>query len=105
MADRDLTLRDLVERGLLAGIGMLFVTRERAQAVVDELVNRGDVKRDESKGLVDRWVQRGEDERSNFRKLVREEIGKAAHELNLATKEDVQALEKKIEALGQKPQG
>jgi polyhydroxyalkanoate synthesis regulator phasin len=105
MAERDLTLRDMVERGLMAGIGMLSLTREKAQTVVDELVNRGEVKRDESTGLVDRLVQRGEDERTHFRKLVRDELGKAAHELNLATKADLQALAKKIDALSQKPQG
>lgn len=104
MADRDVSLRELMERGLLAGIGMLSLTREKAQAMVDEMVNRGEVKRDESKGLVDRLVQRGHDERSSFRKLFRDEMGRAAHDLNLATKDDLQALEKKIEALNQKPQ-
>ncbi len=104
MAEGDFSMRDLMERGILASVGMLSLTREKAQSVVDELVKRGEVKRDESKGLVDRLVQRGDEERGNFRKLVHEELGKVAHELNLATRDDVKALEKKVEALIQKPQ-
>jgi polyhydroxyalkanoate synthesis regulator phasin len=104
MADRDLSMREFVERGILASVGILSLTREKAQAAVDELVKRGEVKRDDSKGLVDRLVQRGDEERGSFRKLIHEEMGKVAHELNLVTKDDLQALEKKVEALSQKPQ-
>jgi polyhydroxyalkanoate synthesis regulator phasin len=103
MAEKDLSMRDIVERGLLASLGILSLTREKAQAMVDELVKRGEVRRDDSKGLVDRLVQRGEEERGSFRKLIHEEVAKVAHELNLATRADLQALEKKVEALSQKP--
>ena len=96
-------MRDIIERGLLASLGILSLTREKAQGVVDELVKRGEVRRDDSKGLVDRLVQRGEEERGSFRKLIHEEMAKVAHELNLVTRADLQALEKKIEALTQKP--
>jgi polyhydroxyalkanoate synthesis regulator phasin len=104
MAEGDLSMRELLERGILASIGMLSLTREKAQAAVDELVKRGEVKRSDSKGLVDHLVQRGDEERGSFRKLIHEEVGKVAHELNLVTKEDLKALEKKVEALSQKPQ-
>jgi polyhydroxyalkanoate synthesis regulator phasin len=96
-------MRDIMERSFLISLGILSLTREKAQGVVDELVKRGEVRREDSKGLVDRLVQRGEEERSSFRKLIREEVAKAAHELNLATRADLEALEKKIEALAQKP--
>ena len=103
MAEKDLSMRDIMERGLLASLGILSLTREKAQGVVDEMVKRGELRRDDSKGLVDRLVQRGEEERGSFRKLIREEVARAARELNLVTQADVQALENKIEALTQKP--
>ncbi len=103
MAEKDTLMHDIVERGILASLGILSLTREKAQGVVDELVKRGEVRRDDSKSLVDRLVQRGEEERGTFRKLIREEMARVAHEMNLATQADVKALEKKIEALSQKP--
>jgi polyhydroxyalkanoate synthesis regulator phasin len=103
MTEKDISMHDIVERGILASLGILSLTREKAQSVVDELVKRGEVRRDDSKGLVDRLVQRGEEERGSFRKLIHEEVARVAHELNLATHSDLQALEKKIEALTQKP--
>ena len=71
--------------------------------MVDELVKRGEMRREDSKGMVERLLQRGEEERGSLRKLVHEEVAKVAHELNLATRADVEALEKKIEALNQHP--
>ena len=103
MPEKDVSMRDFVERSVLMSLGLLSLTREKAQGIVDELVKRGEVRRDDSKGMVDRLVQRGEEERGTFRKLIREEVAKVAHDLNLATQADLQALEKKIEALSQKP--
>jgi polyhydroxyalkanoate synthesis regulator phasin len=96
-------MRDIMERSFLISLGILSLSREKAQGVVDELVKRGAVRREDSTGLVDRLVQRGEEERGSFRKLIHEEVAKVAHEMNLATRGDLQALEKKIEALTQKP--
>ena len=103
MTEKHVSMRDIMERSFLVSLGILSLTREKAQGVVDEMVKRGEVRREDSNGLVDRLVQRGEDERGSFRKLIHEEVARVAHELNLVTRADLEALEKKIEALSQKP--
>ena len=103
MTDEHRSMRDMMERSFLVSLGILSITREKAQGVVDDLVKRGEVRHEDSSPLVDRLVQRGEDERGSFRKLIHDEVAKVAHELNLVTRADLEALEKKIEALSQKP--
>ncbi len=94
--------RELVEKGFYAGIGMLSLTREKAKAVVDDLVKRGEVRRDEAQDLVDRLTARGEEERQALHKVVKEETERVLSGLNLASSKDIDTLGKRIEALGKR---
>ncbi len=90
---------EFFEKGFLATVGVLSLTREKTQAMVDELVKRGDLKTDEGKKLVDKLVARGQEEQDNLRKMVRQEVNTALNDLNLITKDDVKALNEKLDAL------
>ena len=85
-------MTNLIEKGLLVGIGLLSMTREKAQEVIDELSQEGEVQKSEVKQWVDQLSDRGEEERQALRKLVREELKKVLDEMGLATKEDIQKL-------------
>lgn len=90
----------LVKRSFLAGIGLLSMTHEKAQKIVGELTRRGEVQKDEAEEWVERLVQRGEEERQSLRKLIHDEVKSALDELGLATKQDLQNLTTRIDALG-----
>jgi polyhydroxyalkanoate synthesis regulator phasin len=85
-------MASLLEKGFLAGIGLLSMTREKAQKMVDELTHEGELQRSEVKEWVDQLSDRGEEERQALRKLIRDEIKKVLDEMGLATKEDIQRL-------------
>ncbi len=87
----------LLEKGILAGLGLLSMTREKAQKFVDDLTQRGEVNREEAREWVERLVQRGEEERQAIRKLIRDEVKAVMDELGLPTKQDLQDLASKIE--------
>ena len=53
----------LIEKGLLLGLGVLTLTRDRVVEFVDRLVEEGEVTPEEAPGVVDRLVGRGEEER------------------------------------------
>ncbi|HAF62676.1 MAG TPA: hypothetical protein DCK95_10175 [Anaerolineaceae bacterium] len=92
-------MRTLFERSVLAGIGVLSMTQEKAQKIVDELIRRGEVQKDEAKDWVESLVQRGDEERQSLRKLIHDEVKSSLDELGLATKQDLQDLASKIETL------
>ena len=94
-------MRTSFERSFLAGIGLLSMTRDKAQKIVDELTQRGEVQRDEAKDWADQLVQRGEEERQSLRKLIRDEVKSALDGMGLATKQDLHDLTARVEALGQ----
>jgi polyhydroxyalkanoate synthesis regulator phasin len=82
----------LLEKGFLAGIGLLSMTHDKAQKLIDELSKDGEVQKSEVKQWVDQLSNRGEEERQALRKLVRDEMKKVLDEMGLATKEDIQKL-------------
>ena len=90
-------MKTLLEKGLLVGIGLLSMTREKAQKVVEELTHEGELQKSEMKQWVDQLSDRGEEERQALRKLVRDELKKVLDEMGLATKEDIQKLLEKKE--------
>jgi len=83
-------MNTLLDKGFLAGIGLLSMTREKAQSIVDELSQEGELQANEARERVDQLVQRGAAERQAVRKLVRQEVKKALSEMGMATQEDVQ---------------
>ncbi len=95
----------LLEKGILVGLGLLSMTREKAQKIVEELTQRGEVSREEAREWVEKLVQRGEEERQAIRKLVRDEVKAIMDELGLPTKQDVQDLAAKIEGRGKQGKG
>ena len=91
-------MKSLLEKGFLAGIGLLSMTREKAQEVIEELTHEGELQKNEVKQWVDQLSDRGEEERQALRKLVRDELKKVLDEMGLATKEDIQKLVEKRDA-------
>ncbi len=93
---------DFLERGFLATVGALSLSREKIQETVDQFVARGELNLDEGKQLVDKLVKRGQEERESIRSLVRQEVQKAMGELELASHKDFEALNAKLDSLLQK---
>ena len=85
----------LLEKGFLAGIGLLSMTREKAQKIIDDLSHEGEVQKNEVTQWVDQLASRGEEERTALRKLIRDEMKKVMDDMGLATKEDIQKLMEK----------
>ena len=88
-------MKTLLEKGLLAGIGLLSMTREKAQKIIDDLGHEGEVQKSEVTQWVDQLASRGEEERTALRKLIRDEMKKVMDDMGLATKEDIQKLMEK----------
>lgn len=88
-------MKTLLEKGFLAGIGLLSMSREKAQKIIEDLSREGDLQKSEIKQWVDQLADRGEEEQQALRKLIRDEMKKVMDDMGLATKEDIQKLMEK----------
>jgi polyhydroxyalkanoate synthesis regulator phasin len=92
-------LRDLAERALLAAVGAVALTAERADALADELAEKGGLRRDDARQLL-------EDARNRWRgdaTRVSERAGEGLHgffqQLGLATRDELEELELRVAQL------
>jgi polyhydroxyalkanoate synthesis regulator phasin len=90
---------DLFKRYLEIGASVLGMTRERAEAIVRDLVASGEVARGQATKVADWLVERGKAGTEELTELVRREIRQQVTALGLATKDDVARLEAQIAEL------
>jgi len=86
----------------LLGLGIAALTKEKAEGIVEELVAKGELSEEEGRTLAKDLLKKSETQRNALEKKIAQEVKKAAAKLNLATKDDIKRLEKKIEAAKKK---
>lgn len=70
-------------------LGLLAMSREKIEGVVENLVQRGEVSKRDAQTLVSDLVTRGEQQRESVKALVEQEVLKSVSGLGLARKDDV----------------
>ncbi len=87
-----------IRKALNLGLGAIFLTKEKVQAVVDELVEKGEVGKEESRELFDRLMEKGETAGKNLEKSVKNIM----KEMELPTRKEFDELKSEIEQLKKK---
>jgi polyhydroxyalkanoate synthesis regulator phasin len=88
-----------LDRLMLAGLGAISMTREKAEKIFDEYVSRGKAEKEGRAGFVKEVMDSAEKTRKDVEKLVSEQVEKAVAKLNLASKADIKRLEEKVDKL------
>ena len=86
---------DELKKVLLAGIGLTAMTYDKAEKFVKELMDKGRLTLDEGKELQSELKRKSQAEAEGFLEQIKEK----SQSLQYATKEDLQRLEGKLDAL------
>lgn len=89
----------IFKKSLLFGVGLLTLTREKAERVVHDLVERGEVGAEEAKTFVNDLMEKGEQEKAAVQETIKKEVEDIRKKFGLVTKGDLEALEERIRAL------
>ena len=90
-----MTVADVIKRAMMAGLG----AQEKAKEFVDELVKAGELSKSEGATVVKEWVAKAEESTKDYDLKIKDAIGAAFEKLNIPTRDDIEKLEKKIQAL------
>jgi polyhydroxyalkanoate synthesis regulator phasin len=97
--DSDRSLRATAEELFLAGVGVVALTKERTEELVDELVGRGRVSRDEARDIVEEVVGRWRGEALRVGERAGATFSGLFRELGLVTRRDYEELELRLAQL------
>ena len=90
---------ETLDKLMLAGLGALTMTRERAEKMFDDYVNKGQAAREGRSGFVKEVLDSAEKTRAEFQKLVSDQVRQTVDSLHLASKEDIRRIEEKVDQL------
>jgi polyhydroxyalkanoate synthesis regulator phasin len=87
---------DLFRRSFEAGTAFLDMSRERAEALVKDLVKAGEVQKGKAQKAIDELLERSRKGGEELRQLIRREISDQIGALGLATRDDINRLEARL---------
>jgi polyhydroxyalkanoate synthesis regulator phasin len=92
---------------LLAGLGTIDLTEEKARAVFDDLVARGELSDKEARELVSGFARRAGEQRDRLQRQIEEAVRRTLDSIGVATRTDLERLSARISdlerRLGQTP--
>jgi len=90
---------ELFEKTLLAGMGALTLTQQKAEELIGEMKSRLDMSEEKGRELLDHLQQTAKENQKKLEEAAQEEVRKACERVGMATSEDIKALQKKIHKL------
>ncbi len=90
---------EMLDKMMLAGLGALTMTRERAEKMFDEYVSKGQAMREGRGGFVQDVMDSAERTKAELQRLVADQVRLTVSNMHLATKDDVERLERKVDQL------
>ena len=91
---------NLLKRFLDAGVAFTQLTQTRAEAIVKDLVSAGEVQTNQAQATVAELIERSRENTERLLEQVRNDIRAQVGNLGLATKADIDRLEKMISSIG-----
>lgn len=88
---------ETLDKLMLAGLGALSMTRERAEEIFDEYVERGQAEKDSRSGFVKEVMDNADKTRKELEDMIAKRVSETIGKLNLASREDIQRLENKLD--------
>jgi len=96
-------VRDEIRRLALVTSGIVELTRNRAENIVRDLISSGDLSGGQAGQAVKELMERSRQNRREILNLVRSEIRGQIEALGLASKRDIERLERRVARLEDRP--
>ena len=90
---------DIIKKTMLTGVGLAAMTRDKIEEMAKELTEKGEMTEKEGRELVDELVKKSEKAKKDLETKMEGIAEKVLGKMNLATKEDMSKIEKRLKRL------
>jgi poly(hydroxyalkanoate) granule-associated protein len=95
-------LTELLRKVILATLGAAVIAQEEIEALVNKLVERGEIAEKDGKKLVNEMMDKRKSKTSEVEDVVNKNIKDVLERMNIPTKSDIDSLSQKIAGLSKK---
>ncbi len=92
-------MKEMLKNVLYAGIGAAFLTKEKIEEIQAELIEKGKMSQEEGRQFVDDLLRKSEKAKDQLDLWLNKRVEERVQQLNLATKDELADLQRKIEEL------
>ncbi len=96
---------EAVKKGFYMGLGLLLVTKERAESLIDDLVKKGEISQKEGEEFVKELTKKSEEAQQEFQKKIETVVTQAIQKLDLPTKTDLEEIIRRLENIERQLEG
>jgi poly(hydroxyalkanoate) granule-associated protein len=95
-------MAEMLRRVLLATIGAAAIAQEEIEALVNRLVERGEIAEKDGKKLVHEMMDKRKSKTTKVEEEISKNVESVLERMNIPSKDDVEALSQKIAGLSKK---
>jgi polyhydroxyalkanoate synthesis regulator phasin len=90
-------MTNLVEKGFLLSLGLLALTRDRAEKVVEDLIEKGKLTREDAPKVLKDLLAKAEEEKKALEARIDAGLERALQRFNLPTRKELEEVNKKLD--------
>jgi polyhydroxyalkanoate synthesis regulator phasin len=90
---------EIIKKGMLTGLGIALITKERLDKKMKNLVKEGKLSQAEAEQMLNDLLKSGEDYWDELEVKIKENVRESLDNLDLCTKKDLSKLKERIERL------
>lgn len=95
-------MRDMLRKVLLATIGAAAIAQEEIEALVNKLIERGEIAEKDGKSLIHEMMEKRKSRTEKIEDEVSKNVADVLKKMNIPSKADVEVLNQKITGLSKK---
>ncbi len=95
-------MSDLIEKTILAGLGALSLSREKAEKLAKDLVKRGELSRNEEAKFVKDLMGQAKKGKVEMERRIEKTVKKILVKLDVPTRKELNALKARVDKLSKK---
>jgi len=92
-------MKEFLKNVAYAGIGAAFLTKEKIEELKGDLIEKGKMSQEEGRQFVDDLLRKSEKAKDQLDLWINKRVEDRINQLNLATKDEIAELRRKIEEL------
>ena len=92
-------MTDLTKKVILASMGLVSITKKRAQQLAKDLIKEGNLAEKEEAEFIEEMVNKSKEIGSDINKKIDETVDKYLKKLDIATRKDLEDINRKLDTL------
>ncbi|HOL00560.1 MAG TPA: phasin family protein [Paludibacteraceae bacterium] len=94
-------MSEIIKNAVLAGIGLISLTREKAEEFAKELIKKGELSENEKAKFVKDVLEQSEKSKREIEEKIEKTVETVMAKMNIPSKKEFEELKKKVEELSQ----